>query len=78
MRPPLASTSRSLRGVMARFQVSINGRFWVSTEGSATDHRGNRAEACALNKTPFRESKTQIFPRVVGLRFHDSVDTGVD
>ena len=36
MRSSPASTSRSLRGVVAGFQVSINGRFWVSTEGTNT------------------------------------------
>jgi len=33
MRSPPASTSRLLR-VVAGFQVSISGRFWVSTEDS--------------------------------------------
>src|SRR2546425_654054 len=33
LRSSPASTSRLLR-VVAGFQVSINGRFWVSTEGS--------------------------------------------
>jgi hypothetical protein len=34
MRSPPASTSRS-SAVVAGFQVSISGRFWVSTEGGA-------------------------------------------
>jgi hypothetical protein len=35
MRSPPASTSRLLR-VVAGFQVSISGRFWVSTEEVST------------------------------------------
>jgi hypothetical protein len=43
-----ASTSRSLRGVVAGFQVSINGRFWVSTDEPCPGSDQRRSPTASL------------------------------